>query len=312
MTKRDALLSLLDPSSRPGMIPAAFFLHFDPAFHRGQAAVDKHMEYFRFTGMDFVKMQFELPMPKLDIRTPRDWSKVPLYGTDFFEPPLRVVEGLVKSAGREALVLSTLYSPFMLACQTAGAETVVRHIAEDPAAFKKGIDALTQGLLGFVRECVRLGLDGFYSSTQGGESGRLRDPGSFAECVRPYDLAVMSEINRSCRFNILHICDYHLPYADLAPYASYPGHVVNTSLKLAGRNVSAREVAALFGRPFMGGLERLGVIASGTPEEIRRAVREALRDAPERFILAADCTVPAETPWENLRIAIQAAHEHER
>jgi uroporphyrinogen decarboxylase len=312
MNKRDALLSLLDPSARPQTIPAAFFLHFDPAFHRGQAAVDKHLDYFRFTGMDLVKIQFEHPMPQMDIRKPRDWGKVPVYGKDFFEPPLRVVEGLVKSAGREALVLSTLYSPFMLACQTAGPETVVRHIAEDPAAFKRGIDALTQGLLGFVRACARLGLDGFYSSTQGGESGRLRDPGAFAECVRPYDLAVMSEINRTFRFNILHVCDYHLPYADLAPYTSYPGHVVNTSLKLAGKTVSAREVAAMFGRPFMGGLDRMGAVATGTPEEIRQAVQDALQDAPERFILAADCTVPAATPWENLRIAIQTAHEHRR
>jgi uroporphyrinogen decarboxylase len=122
----------------------------------------------------------------------------------------------------------------------------------------------------------------------------------------------MSEINRTFRFNILHVCDYHLPYADLAPYTSYPGHVVNTSLKLAGKTVSAREVAAMFGRPFMGGLDRMGAVATGTPEEIRQAVQDALQDAPERFILAADCTVPAATPWENLRIAIQTAHEHRR
>ncbi len=312
MTKRDTLMSLLDPSSRPETVPAAFFLHFDPTFHRGQAAVDRHLEYFRFTGMDLVKIQFEHPMPKLDIRVPRDWDKVPLYGTDFFEPPLRVVEGLVKAAKREAVVVLTLYSPFMLACQTAGPETVVRHIGEDPEAFKRGIGAITEGLLGFVKACARLGLDGFYSSTQGGESGRLKDPRSFAECVRPYDLAVMAEINRSCPFNILHICDYHLPYEELAPYASYPGHVVNTSLKLVDKDVSARQVAKMFDRPFMGGLERTGVIATGTPEQIRRAVQDAIRAAPERFILAADCTVPADTPWENLRIAIETAHRYQR
>jgi hypothetical protein len=30
--------------------------------------------------------------------------------------------------------------------------------------------------------------------------------------------------------------------------------------------------------------------------------------APDRFILAADCTVPGDTPWENLRAAIEEAH----
>ena len=38
-------------------VPAAFFLHFDQAYHRGRAAVDKHLEFFRATGMDIVKSQ---------------------------------------------------------------------------------------------------------------------------------------------------------------------------------------------------------------------------------------------------------------
>jgi uroporphyrinogen decarboxylase len=312
MSKRDALLGLLESSGKPRPVPAAFFLHFDAAFHKGTAAVEKHLEFFRFTGMDLVKIQFEHPYPRLDIQRPHDWAKVPVYGLDFFEAPLRVVEGLVKSSKKDALVVLTLYSPFMLAGQCAGPETVVRHIAEDPQAFTKGISAITEGLLGFVKECARLGLDGFYASTQGGESGRLSDPGAFAECVRPYDLAVMNEINRQCAFNILHVCDYHLPYADLAPFTGYPGHVVNTSLKLTAGEMTARDVARMFNRPFMGGLERKGVIATGSPEAIRAAVHKAIQDAPERFILAADCTVPAETPWENLRIAIQAAHDYKR
>ena len=309
MNKRDLLLSLLDVSYTPRVVPAAFFLHFDPAFHRGQAAIDKHLEYFRYTDMDLLKIQFENPFPRLEITKPRDWDKVPVYDLGFFEAPLKVVEGLVKAAGRDALVLVTLYSPFMLACQTAGAETVVRHAQEDPKAFTRGISVLTEGLLGFVKECVRLGLDGFYSSTQGGESGRFSQPDAFTECVRPYDLAVMTEINNRCRFNILHVCDYHLPYTDLAPYIGYPGHVVNASLDLTGGTISSKEVSRMFKRPFMGGLRRTGVIANGSPDAIRGAVREALRDAPERFILAADCTVPSETPWENIRLAIKTAHE---
>ena len=60
----------------------------------------------------------------------------------------------------------------------------------------------------------------------------------------------------------------------------------------------------------MGGLERKGVIATGAPDLIRQAAGSVLSEAPERFILAADCTVPAETPWENLKTAIDTAHAH--
>ncbi|MCZ7543837.1 MAG: hypothetical protein M5R40_09995 [Anaerolineae bacterium] len=65
MNKRDVILSLLDPDGRPPYIPAAFFLHFPPGFREGQAAVEKHLEYFRDTGMDFVKIQYERPFPPI-------------------------------------------------------------------------------------------------------------------------------------------------------------------------------------------------------------------------------------------------------
>ena len=57
MNKHDTLLSLVHDATPPAYVPAAFFLHFDPADHAGQAAVDKHLAFFRATGMDFVKIR---------------------------------------------------------------------------------------------------------------------------------------------------------------------------------------------------------------------------------------------------------------
>jgi uroporphyrinogen decarboxylase len=309
MNKRETVLQILDPASAPQTVPAAFFLHFDPLYHRGQAAVDKHLEYFRATGMDFVKIQYEHPFPHLDqIQRPADWANMPFYGLDFFAEPLRVVEGLVKAAKPEALVILTLYSPFMFAGQTASEDLVTRHILEDPGAVRRGMQVITDSLIGFVRACLKLGLDGFYTSTQGGEEGRFPDRRPFDECIRPYDLALMAEANHGSLFNILHVCDYRLPYKDLSPYVDYPGQIVNASLELTGGKTTPREVSRLFARPFMGGMNRLGVLAHGTPGEVRQAAQDALTDVPERFIFGADCTVPSDTAWQNLRTAIDTAH----
>lgn len=310
MNKRDAVLSLLDPSQKPPYVPAAFFLHFDPAYHRGQAAIDKHLQYFRHTEMDFVKIQYEHAFPKLpNIQKPADWANVPHLKLDYFDEPLRVVEGLIKAAKAEALVILTLYSPYMLAGHATSDALVTKHINEDPEQVKRGMEIITDSLMLFVKECVRLGLDGFYTSTQGGEAGRLAERALFDACIRPYDLALMEEINRSTIFNILHVCDYHLPYNDLSPYVDYPGHVINASLELAnGGHISAKEVSAMFKRPFMGGMERKGIIATGSQAEVEQAVRATLETAPERFILGADCTVPGTTAWDHLRAAIRTAH----
>jgi uroporphyrinogen decarboxylase len=188
----------------------------------------------------------------------------------------------------------------------------VKHIEEDGEAVRKGLDAITESLLGFVRECRRLGVNGFYASTQGGEAGTFRDPGLFGKYVTPYDLRLMREIDGTCPFNILHVCDYEAPYADLTPFLQYPGHVVTCSPRLTTGEVRLRELARRFGRPIMGGLDRKGVIATGTDEEIQRAVTDVLRAAPDRFILGADCTVPGEARWEGLRTAIATAHAFRR
>ena len=319
MNKRERVLSLLDADARQGYVPAAFFIHFDEACHRGRAAIDKHLEYFRYTGMDFVKIQYETPFPpRPEIASPDDWTKMPVYGRDFYEDQLNVVKGLVEEAKNEALVIVTLYSPFMCAGQTtrpttgAAHNSITDHIAADPEKAKKGLEIVTESLMIFVLECIELGVDGFYASTQGGESDRFEDRALFEECVKPYDLVIMEEINRRCAFNILHICDYHGGYDDLTPYLDYPGDVVNSSLKLGSDTVTGEHIARMFGRPYMGGLDRKGVIVHGNEDQIREEAEGALSGAPDRYILGADCTLPSDIDWDNIRTAISVAHEAHR
>jgi uroporphyrinogen decarboxylase len=309
MDKRDTMLSLIYGTASPEYVPAAFFLHFDNAYHQGQAAIEKHLEFFRASGMDFVKIQYEQSFPATTpIRKPEDWAQAPICSEEFFGAPIHVVEGLVKAAKSEAQVIMTLYSPFMWAAHLAD---ITNHLKENPEAAKKGLEIMTENVLTLVRGCKRAGVDGFYASSQGGEAFRFHDTNIFQEYIKPTDLAVWDELS-SCSFNILHICDYEGGYDDLTPFLDYPGHVVNSSLKVGDQTLTPKDASHLFGRPFMGGMERKGALATGNSESIQQAVTDVLAHAPEHFILAADCTVPGDTPWENLRTAIETAHQHRK
>lgn len=307
MNKRERIESLIHNETPTDFIPAAFFLHFDAAYHQGQQAIDKHLEYFHYTGMDFVKVQYEQILPPLSVSKPEDWANVPLYPSDFFDEPVRVVEGLVKAINREAMVVLTVYSPFMQAAHLADAGVFETHFKQNPEAVAKGLATMTENVLNLLRGCKRVGVDGFYVSTQGGET--LRFPGTdiFQRYIKPSDLTVWNEI-QDCAFNILHVCDYWGGYSDLTPYLDYPGHVVNASLLVGDAVLTPTNVSKMFGRPFMCGMERKGIIATGSAVEVQRATQAILAQASERFILGADCTVPSETPWENLKIAIETAH----
>ena len=89
-----------------------------------------------------------------------------------------------------------------------------------------------------------------------------------------------------------------------------PGHVVNTPLTVGSQAMTPTQASEFFGRPYMGGLDRHGTIVTGSPDEIRAAVRDLLAAAPERYILGADCTLPGDIDWDNIKTAIETAHRY--
>jgi uroporphyrinogen decarboxylase len=308
--KRDRMLGWLAGQTTPNYTPAAFFLHFGNDYKTGSAAAKRHLEFFRYTDMDFVKIQFEQTYSRQEfLQNPADWSKLKLAKLDFYEPLLQTVRELVRSEKKRSLILMTLYSPFMCAGQCASAPVLVRHLEENPEAVKKGLEILTESQLLFVRACIREGVDGFYASTQGGEASRFGNTAIFNNYVKPFDLVSMKEAATACPFNILHVCDYVAPYADYAAYYDYPGHVVNCNVKLSDRRISAEEITNRFKRPFMGGMDRHGIIATGSPDEVATEIRRVVKNSPKPFLLGADCTVAADTNWDRLKHAISVAHQ---
>jgi uroporphyrinogen decarboxylase len=308
--KRERMLQWLDGKPTPGYTPAAFFLHFGDPYKNGSAAARRHLEFFRQTDMDFVKIQFEQTYQRQDhLQKPADWSKLKLEKLDFYEPLLQTVRELVKTSKKDSLLLMTLYSPFMCAGHCATSPVLLRHLEENPEAVKKGLEILTESQLLFVRACIREGIDGFYMSTQGSEAKRFSSPKIFANYVKPFDLVSMKEIHKACPFNILHVCDYVAPYANYDAVYDYPGQIINCNAKLTDKDLAFADIVKSFKRPFMGGMDRHGVIATGTLKQVEAEIRRVVQNAPRQFILGADCTVAGETDWNRLQHAIAVAHQ---
>lgn len=303
------MLQWLAGKTDPNYTPAAFFLHFGPEFKNGLPAAKRHLEFFRHTDMDFVKIQFEQTYERQAfLQKPADWSKLALRKVDFYEPLLVTVRELVKTAKKDALILMTLYSPYMSAGQCATPPVLKRHLEENPEAVKRGLEILTDSQMIFVRACIQAGVDGFYMSTQGSEAKQFSSPNVFAGYIKPFDLVAMKEASAKCPFNILHVCDYNAPYAGYDAVRDYPGHVVNCNTRLTGRQMPPQEISQFFKRPYMGGLDRHGVLVKGTPQQVEEEIKRVVKSAPRQFILAADCTVDGNTDWNRLRHAISVAH----
>ena len=309
VNKRDAVLGLIQDKKAQEYYPGGFFIHFPKNYHIGEAAINKHLEYFRYTGLDFIKIQYENTFPRIPaISKPSDWAQMPLYKKEFYENQLAVTEGIIKKAKNEAPVIATFYSPYACAGHTITDELLTSHLEEDPEQIMKGLEIITESLMIYVKECIRLGVDGFLQSTQGGEAGRFSDHRLFTEYVKPFDLQVGKVMEDNCPCNILHICDYLGNYDDYSAFLDYPGHIVNSSLQLTDRTITKKEMYALFDRPFMGGMDRKGVMAAGTQAEISLEVNQVLSEAPEKFVLGASCTLPGDVNWDNIKTALETAH----
>lgn len=307
---REVILQVLDQSRPNEYVPAAFFLHFENKL--GRKAVQDHKDFYRATNMDFVKVFYEIVVPQIDIKSGKDWEKVPVYSEDFFAPQVAVIEDLAREFGKEAFILPTVYSPLALAHQTLGRDKDLKKLAEEnPKAFGQAIKNLSLSIENYLRAARKHGADGFYVSSQGGDGNSL-SPEIWKENVREWDKHVSEVANEIGEINILHICDYGTPFKNaeaLYAFTDYPASIINVPLNFSdGSTLNLKEAQQRFGRPIFGGLERLGVIATGTIEEAKKAVDKVLENAPQNFILGADCTVPGDTDWEKLRAVIDYAH----
>lgn len=284
-------------------VPAAFWLHFPKDRNRGDAAVRAHMEFYRQSGNDFLKVMNEHAYdPGVPIRVAADWRSIrpAPAGAPFFQALLDELKRIVDALGDECFVITTIRNPLQVADTTGQLATA--HLREDAASVGAGFAAIAESLAAFANACLDAGADGIYYSAKGGEEGRFTDE-EFDLWIRPHDLQVLRAIESRGAMNVLHICGGGIR---LGRYASYPAHAVNWAV--AKNALSMTEGRKLFGRTIIGGIDNRGPIVNGTADEIRGEVARVIETAGRGgTIVGADCTLPTDIDPRNVRIAVEAA-----
>lgn len=306
LTKREIMQDFLKGKKHGNYVPTAFFMHFPAKV--GQDAVYYHIRHLARTGMDLLKVQFEQHQPNIKIETSKDWEQIQPLPRDFYEPTVKVVKEIVETVGHETMVIPTVYSPFQVLRMQIGIPAVKRWAKEDPEQFMRALRIYADALLNFVRDCKALGVDGFFTPTQGGENIYNEVPDFFERFIRPFDMEIMTECNTGTHCNILHICDWEGPYDDLSRFVSYPGQIVNTPNVVAGKLFTPTDAEVLFNRIALGGLDRKAVINKGTPDEVVAEVKKVISENTGKLMLGAECTIDNRTAIENVRAAVRTAH----
>ncbi len=313
MNRKDRILSVFNGETSGSYIPAAFFMHFDYSRFGGDK-LKAHLAYRDYVDMDLIKVQYEQEFTQEKIpQKVTDWKHVKRLPKGFFDKQLALVKGCVEAAReRKVPCIATQYSALMCAGHGCGGDDkVARHLLEDPDEVRKGLEIINEDVKLYIRECVRLGVDGFLACTQGGENNKCYPAQTFTSTIKPLDLDAMSLLER-LPANILHICDHLGQYDDLLPFKDYPGQAVNCNLLLKGNPVTSKDIHQIFEgkKVFMGGLNKTGSINKPNMDKaIVKDVTHVITNGPKPMILCAQCTVGnSQMVWDNVRLAIKTAH----
>src|SRR5439155_12965830 len=124
----------------------------------------------------------------------------------------------------------------------------------------------------------------------------------YARLGRPGDFAILDAV-RGAPFNLLHVCGDGI---HLDAFADYPVQAWNWDA-LGRGNPSLAEGQRFLAGAVAGGTAEAGVLQTGTPEQVKGLVREAITaTGGQRLIVAPGCSVKPPQSEANLRAFRQA------
>lgn len=295
-------------------VPAAFWFHFPPDQASGKAAVDAHLDFYRNTDVDILKVMNEHTY-RSDVRvsSPADWAAwTPLSSrSPHFQKQVDLVKAVADELAGEVPIIATIHGTFISLFHGSKEpqETIfshnlaTEHLRHSPDSVVPALSAVADSLIELSLACLDAGATGIYYGAQGGEEHRFSDE-VFTNYVKTYDLKVLEELEKRTDHLFVHICKDRIR---LPLYADYPGAAFNWAVHDCHYSLNGGK--DILGRTVLGGLDdRSGVMVTGTEPEISAAVTDIINDfGRESLIIGADCTLPTDIPLANIRAATQAA-----
>ncbi len=308
---------------QPDRLPFSFWYHFGPDAVWGPQAIEAHIRHVETYDIDFLKVMCDGRYPLLHradgiIENVADLDRLtPLRGDeDIFGRHLELLQALSRHFAGELWMTTTIFNSWSTLRRLMASDLDVhnpptrgriadlrdaklgRFLADTPDVLAKALDAITQTLSNFARNCLSAGANGiFFSVRDDWVDTPENGAGVYDRLVRRQDLRILAGASPGT-LNILHVCGKPL---DFARFGDYPVHVLNWADRVAGPAIA--EVAASLRPAICCGIDHLGTLLSGSPDDIEREVANAADEAAGRPIMVAPgCTFDGHAvPPANLR-----------
>ena len=204
--------------------------------------------------------------------------------------------------GGERIIEGWAEGPIAEAADLRGINTVMTDFFDDPAFVRDLFEFVIEMELRFAREQIKAGAD---IIGVGDAAASLVGPQLYEEFVWPYEKKLVDGIHALGGRVRLHICGNTRKL--LAGIGRLGCEIVDLD-SLAPLSAARQQMPA--SQILLGNINPVTVLRDSNPEAVNNAIAECHRAAGARYVVAAGCEVPRDTPAENLRALCEYAHTH--
>ncbi len=218
---------------------------------------------------------------------------------------LEAMKIAVDEVGKEVTVTGAVTCPFTNASFLIGAENLVRLTLKNPEAVHRLCEVSLETNIRYAEAIIDAGCTP--SLTDAMSSSTVISPGQFKEFSFPYLKALIDRIHSKGKAVTLHICGKTSRIWDLMADAGADCISIDNDADL----LKAKEQVGQRVR-LMGNVKPSEVMLQGTTADVKKAVIDCIRKAynnPKGYIVASGCSLPTETPFENIEAMLDTVRE---
>lgn len=299
MTKMERVLATLQ-KQETDRVPFSVYIHSTVHSRGVERFVEFTLDFHRRYDPDYVKVMYDenydTPVNFQFVQESADWRKLEELDAHLgaYGRQLEILRRVKDAVGAEVPVLQTIYSPFHFAVRLAW-RRLLDDIRRDPEGVAAGLGTIAKNTARFAEACVaEAGIDGFFLGALGCENQWLRKE-EYEKHAMPHDRSLLTSLRKG-KILIVHVHGEKDSHFDLLK--GYDCDALSWEDRLAGPSIA--EARKKTERCLVGGVNHVAARAS-KPAEIIREAKEAIAAAGGRgLILAPGCTLPNDTPAENI------------
>ena len=315
MNKRERVTAALE-GRETDRVPVGFWYHFPEEKQQGQACIDAHLEFYKNTNQDFIKIMcdgyFGYPNETLmNMKSVSDLYDMKPLGKEhpFIREQVQRAKAIVDAVGDECCVFYNVFCPLSYFRLQIDWDKMMECVKADKEAVKYACTVIAEDATELTKALIEeAGCDGIYYCVQNAELFRFTAE-EYRDIVEPYDLKVLDFANSISKYNILHCFGWNGDKNRVEVWKNYKAAAVNWAVYVEDMTLPA-------GKSFfntncvLGGFDnrKEGILYSGSTEEIKRETKRLIeQNGKVGFIIGADCTLSNDIDLERIKCVIDTA-----